>query len=270
MTVAYVGLGANLGDREESIRKAAELIGAVRISSIRETEPWGVTDQPLFLNAVAELDWPGSAEELLERLLEVERDLGRVRDGSRWGPREIDLDLLVFGSRGDRRARADGAAPRARGSAVRARAARGARARAGRARLRHGFGLVVEATIPAMSHLDELDDYEAELELRLKKEYSAVYSLFRYCVLTQDNTYLCNKLDMQYVPQAAYPFCQLKLEDVWVWDKSRPTRMIPRVEVLTTGDVTVEELRADGEEPPFTADELAKRMTEPRPQDEEQ
>ena len=46
--------------------------------------------------------------------------------------------------------------------------------------------------------------------------------------------------------------------------------VIPRVEVLTTGDVTVEELRADGEEPPFTADELAKRMTEPRPQDEEQ
>ena len=98
VTVAYVGLGANLGDREESIREAAELIGAARISSIRETEPWGVTDQPLFLNAVAELDWPGSAEELLERLLEVERDLGRVRDGSRWGPREIDLDLLVFGS----------------------------------------------------------------------------------------------------------------------------------------------------------------------------
>ncbi len=98
MTVAYVGVGANLGDREESIRKAAELIRAARISSIRETEPWGMTDQPQFLNAVVELDWPGSAEELLERLLEVERDLGRVRDGSRWGPREIDLDLLVFGA----------------------------------------------------------------------------------------------------------------------------------------------------------------------------
>ena len=83
----------------------------------------------------------------------------------------------------------------------------------------------------AMSHLDELDDFEAELELRLKKEYSAVYSLFRYCVLTQDATYLCNKLDLQYVPQPAYPFFQLKMEDVWVWDKNRPTRMIPRVEV---------------------------------------
>jgi 2-amino-4-hydroxy-6-hydroxymethyldihydropteridine diphosphokinase len=97
MTVAYIGLGANLGDREESIRKAAELIGATRISTIRETEPWGVTDQPLFLNAVAEVEWAGSPRELLDHLLEVERELGRVRDGSRWGPREIDLDLLLFG-----------------------------------------------------------------------------------------------------------------------------------------------------------------------------
>jgi 2-amino-4-hydroxy-6-hydroxymethyldihydropteridine diphosphokinase len=98
MTVAYVGLGANLGEREESILRSAELIGARRLSSIRETEPWGMTDQPAFLNAVAELEWPRSARELLEVLLGVERDLGRVRDGSRWGPREIDLDLLVFGS----------------------------------------------------------------------------------------------------------------------------------------------------------------------------
>jgi 2-amino-4-hydroxy-6-hydroxymethyldihydropteridine diphosphokinase len=97
MTVAYVGLGANLGDREESIRKAAELIGATRISTVRETEPWGVTDQPPFLNAVAEVEWDGSPRELLHGLLEVERELGRVRDGTRWGPREIDLDLLVFG-----------------------------------------------------------------------------------------------------------------------------------------------------------------------------
>ena len=86
-----------------------------------------------------------------------------------------------------------------------------------------------------MSHLDELDDFEAELELRLKREYSAVYSLFRYCVLTQDATYLCNKLDLKSVPQPAYPFFHVKMEDVWVWDKNRPTRMIPRVEVYTSG-----------------------------------
>jgi hypothetical protein len=82
-----------------------------------------------------------------------------------------------------------------------------------------------------VSNLDELDEFEAEAELRLKKEYSAVFSLFRYCVLTQDATYLCNKLDMQYVPQPNYPFFHLKMEDVWVWDKNRPTRMIPRAEV---------------------------------------
>ena len=101
-----------------------------------------------------------------------------------------------------------------------------------------------------MSHLDELDDFEAELELRLKREYSAVYSLFRYCVLTQDATYLCNKLDLQSVPQPAYPFFHVKMEDVWVWDKNRPTRMIPRVEVYTSADVTVEELKGDGDEEP--------------------
>ena len=69
-----------------------------------------------------------------------------------------------------------------------------------------------------MSHLDDLDEYEAELELRLKKEYQAVFSLFRYCVLTPDATYLCNKLERTYAPQPAYPFIRLLLEDVWVWD----------------------------------------------------
>ena len=100
MTLGYVGLGANLGDREGSIRRASELLGAQRLSTIRETEPWGVPDQPSFLNAVAELETTMSAHALLDRLLEVERELGRVRDGMRWGPRTIDLDLLVFGDRG--------------------------------------------------------------------------------------------------------------------------------------------------------------------------
>src|SRR6266480_1319745 len=108
-----------------------------------------------------------------------------------------------------------------------------------------------------MSHLDELDEFEAELELGLKKEYSAVFGLFRFCVLTQDATYLCNKLDLQYVPQQSYPFFHLKMEDVWVWDKNRPTRIIPRAEVYTSSDVTVEELRGDGDEPTLTAGLLA-------------
>ena len=98
MTLAYVGLGANLGDREGSILRAAELIGARRLSMIIETPPWGMADQPDFLNAVAELETDLGPRPLLDRLIEVERELGRVRDGKRWGPRTIDLDLLVYGN----------------------------------------------------------------------------------------------------------------------------------------------------------------------------
>jgi 2-amino-4-hydroxy-6-hydroxymethyldihydropteridine diphosphokinase len=97
VTVAYVGLGANLGDRERSIRRAADLIGARRLSRLIETEPWGYADQPLFLNAAAEVETPLGARAFLERLLDVERLLGRDRSGPRFGPRTIDLDLLLFG-----------------------------------------------------------------------------------------------------------------------------------------------------------------------------
>ncbi len=97
MTLAYVGLGANLGDREATIRRAAELIGATRLSTSIETEPWGYADQPRFLNAVAELETDEGPRALLERLLEVERALGRTREGPRYGPRVIDLDLLLYG-----------------------------------------------------------------------------------------------------------------------------------------------------------------------------
>jgi 2-amino-4-hydroxy-6-hydroxymethyldihydropteridine diphosphokinase len=98
VTRAYVGLGANLGDREGAIREAARRIGAARLSEIRETEPWGFTDQPSFLNAAAEVDTELAARELLDLLLEVERRLGRKRgSGPRYGPRVIDLDLLLFG-----------------------------------------------------------------------------------------------------------------------------------------------------------------------------
>ena len=97
MTLAYVGLGSNLGDREVLIRRAAAAIGAVRLSTIRETEPWGLAEQPPYLNAVAELETSLSARGLLDRLLAVERELGRERVGPRWGPRTIDLDLLLYG-----------------------------------------------------------------------------------------------------------------------------------------------------------------------------
>jgi 2-amino-4-hydroxy-6-hydroxymethyldihydropteridine diphosphokinase len=97
VTLAYVGLGSNLGDRESLIRQAAELIGARRLSSLIETEPWGYTEQPKFLNAVAEVETPLDACGFLDHLLEVERRLGRERVGPQWGPRTIDLDLLLYG-----------------------------------------------------------------------------------------------------------------------------------------------------------------------------
>jgi len=110
-----------------------------------------------------------------------------------------------------------------------------------------------------VSHLDELDEFEAELELALKKEYTAVFDLFRYCVLTQDATYLCKQVDLVHISQPSYPFFHIKMEDVWVWDKNRPTRMIPRAEVYTSSDVTVEELR-DGDEPKLTPEALAEKL----------
>jgi 2-amino-4-hydroxy-6-hydroxymethyldihydropteridine diphosphokinase len=94
---AYVGLGSNFGDREATIRRAAELIGAVRLSPVIETEPWGYEDQPRFLNAVAEVETELPPRRLLDHLLDVERRLGRERVGPRWGPRTIDLDLLLYG-----------------------------------------------------------------------------------------------------------------------------------------------------------------------------
>jgi 2-amino-4-hydroxy-6-hydroxymethyldihydropteridine diphosphokinase len=99
MTLAYVGLGSNLGDREAAIRAAAEAVGARRLSPIVETEPWGYEEQPRFLNAVAELETDLAPRALLERLLDVERSLGRERTGPRWGPRTIDLDLLLYGEK---------------------------------------------------------------------------------------------------------------------------------------------------------------------------
>ena len=101
MTIAYIGLGANLGDREGNLRAALEHLrglGPLRVSSFRATEPVGGIDQPPFLNAAAELETDLPPRELLARLLEIERDLGRERaEETRWGPRPIDLDLLVYG-----------------------------------------------------------------------------------------------------------------------------------------------------------------------------
>lgn len=102
-TSAFIGLGSNLGDREASLRRALAALAAepdvelVAVSAFRETDPVGYADQPRFLNAAAEIETTLSPRELLERLLEIERSLGRTRAGPRFGPRTIDLDLLVHG-----------------------------------------------------------------------------------------------------------------------------------------------------------------------------
>jgi 2-amino-4-hydroxy-6-hydroxymethyldihydropteridine diphosphokinase len=97
MSRAFVGLGANLGDREGTIRAALErLEGVVAVSRLRETDPVGFEDQPRFLNGAVELETELPPRVLLDRLLEVERSLGRTRDGPRFGPRTIDLDLLLY------------------------------------------------------------------------------------------------------------------------------------------------------------------------------
>ena len=104
MTRSFVGLGANLGDPRGQIERALELLAAedgvelVAVSTLGETEPVGYEDQPAFLNGAAELRTSLSARELLGRLLAIERRLGRVRgEGPRFGPRTIDLDLLLHG-----------------------------------------------------------------------------------------------------------------------------------------------------------------------------
>jgi 2-amino-4-hydroxy-6-hydroxymethyldihydropteridine diphosphokinase len=104
MTRAFVGLGSNLGERETTLKAA---IGRLRtvpnvevraVSSLRDTEPIGYTDQPRFLNGVVELETSLSARSLLGLLLELERGFGRDRStGPPMGPRTLDLDLLVYG-----------------------------------------------------------------------------------------------------------------------------------------------------------------------------
>ena len=101
---AYVGLGSNLGDREATVRRAVELLGerpgidVAAVSTLRETDPVGYEDQPRFLNGVVALEVDLTARGLLDELLAIERELGRDRSQEpRWGPRTIDLDLLLYG-----------------------------------------------------------------------------------------------------------------------------------------------------------------------------
>ena len=101
MTTAYLGLGSNLGDREVNLRRALSILGQqesfIALSSVYETEPWGHTSQPPFLNMVCALETCLSPQELLELAHGVESELGRVPT-FRYGPRTIDVDILLYGN----------------------------------------------------------------------------------------------------------------------------------------------------------------------------
>jgi 2-amino-4-hydroxy-6-hydroxymethyldihydropteridine diphosphokinase len=100
-TRAFLGVGSNLGDRLANLQQGADLLAAttgidmVASSRVYETDPVGRVEQPDFLNAVLEIETRLSATELLARCLEVEDELGRTRE-VHWGPRTLDVDLLVF------------------------------------------------------------------------------------------------------------------------------------------------------------------------------
>jgi len=100
---AYLGLGANLGNPQETMKQALKELAAqptievVAVSSLYQTAPVGMTDQPNFLNAVAAIQTTLTPQALLTYILQLEQQLGRVRK-VRWGPRTIDLDILAYGN----------------------------------------------------------------------------------------------------------------------------------------------------------------------------
>jgi 2-amino-4-hydroxy-6-hydroxymethyldihydropteridine diphosphokinase len=100
MRTAYLLIGGNLGDRKENLSKAVSLINErcgslTRSSSIYETEAWGYTDQPSFLNQALEISTSLNARQLLRKILKIEEEMGRVRK-EKLGPRIIDIDILLF------------------------------------------------------------------------------------------------------------------------------------------------------------------------------
>jgi 2-amino-4-hydroxy-6-hydroxymethyldihydropteridine diphosphokinase len=100
LAVAYLGLGANLGDRAANMRKAVRMLGRLSevtsVSSLYETDPVG-PEQPRFYNAACKIETDLSPRDVLVLVKEIEREVGRSPGGERWGPREIDIDILLFG-----------------------------------------------------------------------------------------------------------------------------------------------------------------------------
>ncbi|TMG34199.1 MAG: 2-amino-4-hydroxy-6-hydroxymethyldihydropteridine diphosphokinase [Chloroflexi bacterium] len=103
MRTVWLALGSNLGDREGYLRGAIEGLQRaglrlLRQSRVAETEPVGIRDQPRFLNQVVEATTTMEPRDLLTAIKSLERELGRT-PGARWGPREIDIDILLYGRR---------------------------------------------------------------------------------------------------------------------------------------------------------------------------
>ena len=100
MSTAHLLIGGNLGDRKENLLTAISLINEqcgplTRSSSVYETEAWGKTDQPSFLNQALEISTPLNARQLIRKILKIEKEMGRVRK-EKLGPRIIDIDILLF------------------------------------------------------------------------------------------------------------------------------------------------------------------------------
>lgn len=96
---------------------------------------------------------------------------------------------------------------------------------------------------------EDLERYEADVELRLYREYRDVLPMFRYAVETERRTYLANHVDLQVHRLDGAVYFELELGDAWVWDPHRPSRFLKRVKVITFRDVNVEELDAPAVEP---------------------
>jgi 2-amino-4-hydroxy-6-hydroxymethyldihydropteridine diphosphokinase len=95
----FLLLGSNLGDKLDNLKRAREHLGEVfRTSAVYETGAWGNTDQPDFLNQVIEIGSPLAPAALLEKVLRIEKELGRIRL-ERWGSRLIDIDILLYGNK---------------------------------------------------------------------------------------------------------------------------------------------------------------------------
>ena len=107
MTEAFIGLGSNLAQPEQQIRAAYANIAEVpdtkliQCSSLYQSNPMGPQDQPDYVNAVALIETALSPEVLLQHTQHIENQQGRVRKANRWGPRTLDLDILLFGSTAD-------------------------------------------------------------------------------------------------------------------------------------------------------------------------